>query len=225
MSQPSDRGPAFPGQDPVTGRERARELLADRRALALVGVAIVAVIALAVFVVVPALRGSSSGDSASGAVPRGTPAATATTSPAPSTSTKPANKPTPATSVRDPFVPLLAVPAGATAPAAGTSPAPGATGSPAPQATVTVTAPPVTGAGSGAGSVQIYHVTLISIGKSLPGQPHTAVVDINGRDYNAVEGKAVTPQLTFTHWSESVCTFSHGGQSFSLVPGEYAEFV
>jgi len=218
MSETPEQGPSFPDQETASRRERARELLSDRRALAVVAAALVAVIALAVFVVVPALRGSSDDETSAAGSP--TVSVTVKTKPSPSPTTS-AAKPPAVSKVRDPFVPLVAEAAGAAGTAAGVvapgvTPAP--TTTPAPQATVTVTAAP-------SGGVQIYHVTLISIGKPLPGQPHTAVVDINGRDYNAVEGKTVTPQLTFTHWSENACTFSHGGQSFTLVPGEYAEFV
>lgn len=226
MSQPPNHDPnaPFDDLDGQTGLSaRARELLGDRRALAAIGVALVAVIALCAFVVVPALSGSSSSDSTAIArgVPRGTPAASATSSAAASA---PPTTSGPLT-IRDPFSPLYVPAAAASAvPSAPATTAP-ATSTPQPTAPSVVTVTPVPTTAPTQSKVVLTQLVLDKLTWSGKAATSTANVTVNGLPYTAQLGKAFGKGFTMTAITSGNATFSYGGQTVTLVVGEFGLFA
>jgi len=196
MSEQEGPGTAPAGDVASSGRDRVRELMADRRALALVGGALVAVIALAAFVVVPALTGSSGSPAAN--VNRPSTPRTATASPSPS----PSPLPTVASQlkVRDPFLPLAVQVAGAT-------------GAASVSASASVVATPSVDAS------QLRQLTLTSITNGT-----SAKAMVNGLSYDAQLNVPFAGGFAMTALTSSSATFTYKSGTQTLVVGQYAFF-
>lgn len=197
-------------------RDRMRELLADRRALALIGVAVVAVLALVAFVVVPALTGSSSSPAAvkpavhaSGGASSATPTPTASASALPTAASL--------LQVRDPFSPLVsgsavaAAGAGAGVTTGGTV---GATSTPSATATSTVA-----GGNGGTNAASLKQLILVALTSEA-----TARVAVNGLVYDVQLNAPFAGGFAMTAETDSNATFLYNGQTQTLVPGQYAFF-
>jgi|GEM_PF-5052883 len=195
------------GEADLTASSRFRELMADRRALALVGVAGLAVILLIAFVLVPALTGSSS---SSGPVAKGTPPsrATASATPTPSASAAPVVPAAAQLAVRDPFDPLLKAAGSGGGAAGGTSSSASATASPS--STVVVQPADLSG---------LRQLTLVAIDG-----PGTAQVTVNGLAYNVVLNTQFGGGFAMIGETDSSATFTYNGSVQTLVPGQYAFF-
>jgi hypothetical protein len=192
-----------------TGNDRLHELLADRRAVALVGGAALAVILLIAFVLVPALTGSS------GSKPLAARPVTGDSSTASSTATPtptPSALPTAATllSVRDPFMPL----AGGIDAAANSGSGSGAS------STASATASSGSSAVAQTGdATSLRQLTLVEITGAK-----TAKVTVNGLAYDVSLNTPFGTGFAMTAETAGNATFLYNGQTKTLVPGEYAFF-
>jgi hypothetical protein len=200
-----------PAEDPGgSGSDRMRELLADKRAVALIGAAALAVILLIAFVAVPALTGSSSSKPQAR-----TPVSTAgavTTSTTPSASASPSVLPTVAAplKVRNPFVPLAVDCACGSTGGSGS----GSTGS------VSATASPSSSSAATSGNAAtLRQLTLVELSG-----PTTAKVTVNGLSFDVTKGTPFDGGFTMTAESAGTATFTYNGQTQTLVPGQYTFF-
>jgi PPE-repeat protein len=223
MTHPQHKSPGpFDSGDPESGLTgRARELLADRRAVAMIGVALVAIAALCAFVVVPALTGSSSSTQA-GLVPTHHSIAPATTSSA-SASATPSDLPTAndVLKLRDPFSPLYVVPAGATGATAGTSSSATVAPTVAPATTVAPTSVASTPADT---NVMLTQLTLVRI--NMTGStPTTADATVNGLSYHVAAGQKFATGFAMTSLTAGNAKFTYNGKTASLVTGQFALFA
>jgi hypothetical protein len=193
---------------PETSANRLRELLADRRALALIGVAGLVVVLLIAFVLVPVLTGSSASSApvATGKVTSGsrTTASVTPTASATPTAAPPAAAPL---SVRDPFLPLVQ---GANA-GGGTS---GGSGTPS-----ATSSPGSTAVASGADVSNLQQLTLVELSG-----PTTAKVTVNGLLFDVTANVPFGSGFAMTAETGSNATFLYNGQTKTLVPGQYAFF-
>jgi hypothetical protein len=223
MTQPLNHnsGPVDPDESPAGLADRARELLADRRALAVIGVALVAVVALCAFLVVPALKGGSDSTS-SGLVPTHRSSTTTTTS-SPSVTATPSALPTvnAVLKVRDPFSPLYVVPAGATGAAAGGSSSATVAPTVAPQSTI---APSSAASAPADTNVALTQLALVRINKT-GATATSADVTVNGLAYHVAAGQHFGAGFTMTALTPGNAKFTYNGKTTSLVPGQFALFA
>lgn len=206
-----------------------RDLRHDRRALAMIGAAVVAVGALGYFVVLPLFGGSSSASTAnaSGAVIRGKARVAAHASPnaaaAPALPT-----PAPQFNVRDPFSPLYVAPsAAAVGPSTPPSAAPAAAVSPAaaaPPQTIVVVQPGPTTTVTKAPTPR-YTLVLERTTPGTANTPATATLLVNGTPTTVSVGQPFpnTPMGPFALTqvpSSKIAEFVYGEQPFSMEVGE-----
>lgn len=199
------------GAAPASGGDRFRELLADRRAVALIGGVVLALILLIAFVLVPALTGSSGSKPLAKrpATSPGTTTGSAKATPTPTASATPL--PTAATqlSVRDPFSPL-AVNAANTGGGSGSSASS--------TASATASSAPTSGSG-GANTANLRQLTLVEISGAK-----TAKVTVNGLAYDVSLNTPFAGGFAMTAETTGTATFLYNGQTQTLVPGQYAFF-
>jgi hypothetical protein len=200
-----------PAEDPGgSGTDRMRELLADKRAVALIGAAALAVILLIAFVAVPALTGSSSSKPQARTPVRSAGAATSST-PSASASASATALPTVAApiKVRNPFVPLAVDCACGSGGGSGSS----AAGS------ASATAAPSSSAAATANAATLRQLTLVELSG-----PTTAKVTVNGLSFDVTKGTPFNGGFIMTAESAGTATFTYNGQTQTLVPGQYAFF-
>lgn len=198
-----------------------REQLSDKRVLGLIGVALVAVVALAAFVVVPALSSKGSSDTASEPIAAAAPsrAASGTSSASPSSLPTEQQQIT----VRNPFLPLAsasAVDAAATSLAA-TSAASIAVPTPVVTAPTTVaTQQPVPA--SSASNIAFTELALVHLTPAAGTSPETADVTVNGLPYTVKLKQSFASGFVVTALTATSATFTYQGRTTTLAPGEFA---
>lgn len=212
---PAPADPPLPVDEPASGLDRARELLADRRALALVAAAGVAVVALAAFVIVPAVSGGSSSPAALPVVPHHFPnpvaGSTATPTPAPTVTDTAVLK------IRDPFVPLYTPIAAA--PAAATSAPPPSSAPPVQVIVAPPTNAPAAPSSSSPARTRI-DFALVTIHPN-----NTADVTINATPYNNVPlNQTFAQSFKMVAINGHSAEFYYGDQPFALSPGQHFYF-
>ena len=208
MNEHETVGSAPTDQPGPSGSDRMRELLADKRAVALVGVAALAVILVIAFVVVPALTGSSSSSKPSTQGPRFTSQTSASPSASPTVSPSVLPVADQPLKVRNPFSPLAVEGAAAGGGGGNTTGSASATSSPG--STTGSTAPNVS---------TLRQLTLVEIST-----PTTAQVTVNGLTYTATLNTKFGDGFMMTAESSGSATFTFNGQTQTLVPGQYAFF-
>lgn len=225
MSDQEATGSAPVADEAPSARDRMRDLLADRRALAIIGAALVAVIALAAFVVVPALKGSSNAAASSGLVPNAHhhTGSVSTATSTPSATPKPTTTVSALPVVHDPLSPLAAAVGaagtGATATASGGATSVGvgsggvaSTGVGGTAATTVIeSAPPG----------QLTQLVLAEINGA------TAKIVLNGVTSTVTKGEKFgrSNLYTMTAITATNATFAYKTQTSVLAPGEFTLFV
>jgi hypothetical protein len=229
--------PTPPEQKPVDYATK-RDLLHDRRALAMIGGGLVVVAAIGLFVVKPMLSGSSN-SSDTGAVASAHVHPASVASPTPSVTPSAAPTAAPALDVRDPFSPLYSPPAG--------SGGSGATASPSPSAGTTGTAGAAGTAGATVTTIVVPGPTVtrtvappakpkytLVFTKIVSASTQTIQVQLNGVAYtlspshrlfpDAVNGPfeltALVTSINGTAEADGPATFMYGDASFSMLVGE-----
>jgi hypothetical protein len=220
MTQPSSEPPAYPN-----GESGKRDLLRDRRAVAIIGAAVVAVGALGYFVVLPMLSSSSS-SSDSGLVAGAHHPHHVATAAAVNASAVPVAAATaaPVLNVRDPFSPLYVAPTAAASTLASPSPTVQATSvATTPPKTIVIQQPGPTVTRTTDTTVAKYTLVLDSV--SLVGDKGSATVTLNGLKMDLVLGESFPStqngpfQLNEVETNQ-IATFSYGDSSFAMVVGE-----
>jgi hypothetical protein len=217
MTLPTSSGPGFPpsGDPELSSRDRLREQLSDKRVLALLGVALLGVVLLAAFVVLPALTSKSSNDDATPPVVHHA-VQSATTSPSATPSALPTVNA--AIQLRDPFVALVSGSAASGGGAGASSVSASTSGQ------STSTAAPTTAPTLDPTKIQFAELALVKITPSATQGDSTASVTVNGLSYTVQVGQAFASGFTLTALTATTATFSYGEKIATLVPGQFALF-
>lgn len=204
MTQPSSPVPSAPAADELLdgSQDGGRNLLHDRKALLLIGAAVAALIALAVFVVVPAISGSSPASNNAAMPVHRVQRTFAVDSAAPAVIAAPVLA-VAEPQVRDPFSPLYTPP----------PPPPPAT---AASAAPSPTTPVASGSAPSSQTIQLVQVSSAS---------QQAEVTINSAVYVVRRGVPFGGSFELLSVTTKSATFDFGDQPFTLTLGQSQSFA